>query len=100
MVNLILLINFALGFTFMGLMIYLRILSIKIEKLRHPTYKWFGSPTISRHYAPIPYFFEENDNEEIKNKIKRRNLVVLFFWITFIALFVSGFAFNSWKGVK
>ena len=69
----------------------LAILARKVEILR-------GNVTVNDsiqiknyHLAPIPFFTEPNDSEEIKRMVRRRGLFVILFWLCFMTCFAICF---------
>ena len=69
----------------------LAILARKVEILRGNVTVNDSMQIKNYHLAPIPFFTEPTDSEEIKRMVRRRGLFVILFWLCFITCFAICF---------
>jgi hypothetical protein len=91
MEHLLFLIPFLCIISTLVLFVYLRTLSKLIAFGRNPNVNVSDTPNVSIHFAPIPFIGEPSDDNSVKALIRKRNWLVLFFWMAFIFFFASIF---------
>lgn len=55
-----------------------------------------ASKRINNHLLPGPYFSKFHDTDEIKEWIKKRNMVVGVFWVLAILIILTQLIFHPW----
>ncbi len=72
---------FIMVFVFLA---YLRGIAKMIAVAKNPNADTSDSPFESTYYAPIPYWSEPHDSDEVKKLVRKRNRIVLWFWLSFL----------------
>jgi ABC-type glycerol-3-phosphate transport system permease component len=74
---------------------YLRGIAKMIAIAKNPNADTSDTPFESSYYAPIPFWSESYDSDEVKKLIRKRNWIVLWFWLSFLTPIILGFCLNN-----
>jgi hypothetical protein len=72
---------FIMVFVFLA---YLRGIAKMIAIAKNLNADTSDTPFESSYYAPIPLWSEPYDSDEVKRLVRKRNRIVLFFWLSFL----------------